>query len=72
MTLAVTRHAVDRYIERVAAVSHEAALAAIMSHERALEAAANFAGKASVTVRLRDGVRFVICNHRVLTVLGAA
>lgn len=37
MSLAVTRHAVDRYIERVAAVSHEAALAAIMSHQSALE-----------------------------------
>jgi hypothetical protein len=68
----ITTHAIDRYIERVAPVSRPEAVAAIMARAKALQAAADFAGKASVTVRLSDGVRFVLRDHHVLTTLGAA
>jgi hypothetical protein len=70
--ICITTHAIDRYVERVApSCSRQEALAAIMSRKKALEAAADFAGNASVTVRLADGVRFVLRDWHVLTTLGA-
>lgn len=47
--ITVTAHAVDRYIERIAAVDRATAYAIIASAERAIEAAASFGAKAVKT-----------------------
>ena len=65
--MVVTGHAIDRYIERVAAVSREDALAAIMVHEDALELADKLGG---CMVRSEDGVRYIVSGGAVVTVLG--
>lgn len=70
MSIHVTQHAVDRYIERVAPVTRDAAEAAIAAAERTIELAARFRAH---TVRLGNGARLVITGVkqiRVVTVLG--
>lgn len=47
--ITVTAHAVDRYIERIAAVDRATAYACIAASERAIEAAAAFGAKAVKT-----------------------
>lgn len=62
----VTAHAVQRYQERIAPVSREEAMAAILSHGRALETAARFGAPC---VRCGDGMRIVLADGHVTTVL---
>jgi len=68
MSVRVSKHAITRYIERVAPVSREQAFNDIMSHRKALEAADAFGG---CTVHSSDGARFVVEDGWVKTVLGA-
>jgi hypothetical protein len=63
----VTPHACERYIERVAPVSLAEAREAIMSHAKAIEAAADFRCE---VVRCAGGERLVLSGTRVLTVYG--
>lgn len=64
----VTRHAVERYVQRVRPCSIEEARADIISHERAIEVAARFCCE---VVRLGDGSRLVLNGTTVLTVYAA-
>lgn len=66
MTVHVTRHAIERYRERVADVSDERAVEALTS--RAIELADDFGAP---VVRLGGGQRVVLKNHSVITVLPA-
>lgn len=66
----ITRHAVERYQERVEPVEEEQAEAALMS--RAVRAAMVFAGStAQCFVRLATGQRIVVREDTVITVLPA-
>jgi hypothetical protein len=64
----ITAHAITRYIERVAPVSRDEALRAIMSHGKALEIASQLG---NATVRDHGGVRYVVKDGHVVTVIGA-
>ena len=66
MTVTVTRHAIDRYQERVANVAEDRAIAALTCP--AVQVADTFG--ASV-VRLGTGQRILLRNHAVITVLPA-
>ena len=69
MTVHVTHHAVDRYIERIAPVGRDQAVAIIRSAERAIEQAAAFGAH---VVRLGNGAKLVlrgVDRIRVITVL---
>jgi hypothetical protein len=61
----ITSHAVERFQQRVAALPYEEAKAAILSHERAIEKAAEFHCE---VVRCGDGSRLILDGHRVITV----
>jgi hypothetical protein len=61
----VTDHACQRFIERCRACTLEEAKSEILSHAKAIEAAAAFACE---IVRLGDGARLVLDGTRVLTV----
>jgi hypothetical protein len=63
----VTPHAVERFIERVAALPWDEAKAAILSHERAMETAVDFHCE---VVRCGDGSRLILDGHKVVTVYG--
>lgn len=63
----VTAHAITRYQERVAAISDEDVRARIARHESALSAAVRFGAPC---VRTAEGVRFLIRDRAVVTVLG--
>ncbi len=69
MTVRITHHAVDRYVERVAPVSRAEAARAMHAADRAIETAAAFGAR---IVRLSSGAR-LICRGRdpvrVVTVL---
>jgi hypothetical protein len=69
MTVHITNHAIDRFIERVAPVSRAEAARIMLAAERAIETAAAFGGR---IVRLPSGAR-LICRGkpqiRVVTVL---
>lgn len=67
MTFQVTHHACCRFIERVEAVSFEEAEARIRSFGPAIERAIGFR---SSTVKLGNGVRIIVDQGRVVTVLG--
>lgn len=62
----VTKHAIERWIERIAPVSKESARASILSHSRTLNLAVAFG---SGTVKLGDGTRLVLSGNAVVTVL---
>lgn len=62
----VTRHAAERFIERVHACSLAEATAAIHSHDKAILAAAEFGAR---TVKLASKHRLILKGKRVLTVL---
>jgi hypothetical protein len=62
----VTRHAAERYSERVHACSPAEATAAIHSHDKAILAAAGFG---ACTVKLASKHRLVLKGRRVITVL---
>jgi hypothetical protein len=69
MPVHVTEHAVDRYIERVAAVGRQQARTTIQSAERAIAAAVAIGAH---TVRLGNGAKLVLRGSapvRVVTVL---
>lgn len=61
-------HAIDRFIERVSPVSREEAKASILSHSKAIEAAAGFGCS---VVRLDNRARLVLDGENVITVYGA-
>ena len=63
--ITVTHHAIDRFIERVRHCSFEDARNAILSHERAIEAAIAFGAE---VVRCADGSRLVLQGSSVVTV----
>jgi hypothetical protein len=63
----VTAHAAQRFIERVAACTLDQARAHILSHAKAIEAAADFHCE---VVRCAGGERLVLDGTRVLTVYG--
>jgi hypothetical protein len=65
MTVHVTLHAIHRFQECVAPVPFDEAREAILSHTRAIEAAAEFGCE---IVRCGDGSRLVLDGTRVLTV----
>jgi hypothetical protein len=72
MTVHVTEHAVDRYIERVSPIGRAEARAAMQGAERSIERAVAFG---SHLVRLGSGARLVLRGResiRVVTVLGRA
>lgn len=60
MSVHVTHHAIDRYIERIAPVDRVAARAMIMSAERAIEFAAAFGAH---TVRIGNGAKLAITGR---------
>lgn len=62
----ITNHAILRYQERIAAVGIGEARRRILEHETVLTIAADFGAP---VVRNSDGVRFVIKNGAVVTVL---
>lgn len=64
----VTRHAVKRFTERVAACSPAEAVAAILSHEKAILSAAEFGAR---TVKLASKHRLILNGTTVTTVLPA-
>jgi hypothetical protein len=64
----VSNHACERFIERVEACTFEEARAAIMAHEKAIEAAAKFGCE---VVRCGRGERLVLSGNRVVTVYAA-
>lgn len=70
MTVSVTHHAIDRYIERIAPVGRDEAARAILAAETAIHAATAFGAH---VVRLGNGARLVctgpLSNVRVVTVL---
>lgn len=63
----VTRHAIQRYQERVAPLDDGSVRARIHAHDRAIAAAADFG---AAVVRLGDGTRLVLDGRSVVTVLG--
>jgi hypothetical protein len=63
----VSQHAIQRYTERVSPVSQQEALAQIISHERAIDQAADFGCE---TVICGDGTRLKLKGDVVTTVLG--
>lgn len=65
----VTRHAIERYRERIGQLSHPAIRADL--NRRPFTSAADFAGSATVFVHLSTGQRVVICDGAVITVLPA-
>jgi hypothetical protein len=70
MTVRVTHHAIDRYIERVAPTDRISARDAMLAAERGIETAARIGCR---LVRLPNGARLVIRGVRevrVVTVLG--
>jgi hypothetical protein len=72
VTVHVTEHAVDRYIERVSPIGRAEARAAMQDAERLIERAVAFGGH---LVRLGSGARLVLRGRdsiRVVTVLGRA
>jgi hypothetical protein len=64
----VTSHAIDRYIERVEAVSRETALERILSAERAIVKAAEIG---CACVKINKNIRFALDGRRVVSVYGA-
>jgi hypothetical protein len=69
MSVHVTEHAIDRYIERIAPVGRDAARAAIAAAAPAILIASAFGAH---TVRLGNGARLAITgrhNIRIVTVL---
>lgn len=64
----VTMHSIQRFQERVRSCSCDEAREAILSHSRAIEAAAEFSCE---VVRCGDGERLVLRGTTVLTVYGA-
>lgn len=67
MMASLTRHAIDRYIERVdPSLSIQAARAALMLHAPVIKTAADFR---CGTVLLGSGARLVLDGERVVTVL---
>jgi hypothetical protein len=63
----ITTHAIERFIERIAACTTAQAREHILSHSKAIHAAADFHCD---IVRLGDGSRLVLDGTRVLTVYG--
>lgn len=63
--ISISPHAIHNFIERVAACSRDEARASIMTHEKAIECAADFGCE---IVKLGDGSRLVLDGTRVLTV----
>ena len=61
----VSRHACQRYQQRIEPVTQRVARERILSHSRALEAAAAMGAK---LVKLGDGSRLVLCGCTVTTV----
>lgn len=61
----VSNHACQRFCERVRPCSIDEAKAAIMSHQKALEAAVKFGAE---VVRCGDGSRLVLQGESVVTV----
>jgi hypothetical protein len=69
MSVHVTAHAIDRYIERIAPVAREEAYAAMISAEAAISRAAAFGAH---VVRISGGAKLIITGSRqvrVVTVL---
>lgn len=63
MSVHVTEHAIDRYIERIAPVDRECARSTIASAERTIELAAAFGAH---TVRMGNGAKLVLRGvHRI-------
>jgi hypothetical protein len=68
MTVHVTTHAAERFIERVAACSIAQARDRILAHATAIECAAAFGCE---VVRCGNGERLILQGTRVLTVYAA-
>jgi hypothetical protein len=68
MSIHVSLHACERFVERVTACTLDQAREHILSHAKAIEAAADFGCE---VVRCAGGERLVRSGTRVLTVYGA-
>lgn len=68
-TLIITQHAVDRFIERVAAVTQDEARRRLATYEKAVLAAAAFGCR---SVKLGCGARLALDGTKIITVYPAA